>query len=329
MNGIDISGWQPDINIAAVPADFVIIKATEGTSFVSDSFTKQINAAEKAGRLLGVYHYINGAGVDGEMQHFYNTIKPWIGKAIICLDWEDVGNRRWGDTAYLKQCIEKIKALTNKTIVLYSSQAYFPWKVSNETGCKVWMAQYANMNPTGYQNNPWNEGAYTCLIRQYSSRGKLSGYSGYLDLNKAYCTRDEWNKLAGGGNTVKPTPTNPSKPSTGSAIAVDGIWGKDTTRKLQQVLGGTVSGIVCCQDRTAFNKCNGGGLLTSTFQFGSGGSACIRGIQKKVGVTVDGYIGVNTIKALQKYLGTPVDGKVSNPSPMVKALQKKLNSGKL
>ena len=41
MNGIDISGWQPDINLAVVPCDFVIIKATQGTSFVSKAWKKR------------------------------------------------------------------------------------------------------------------------------------------------------------------------------------------------------------------------------------------------------------------------------------------------
>ena len=38
MNGIDISSWQEGINLSAVPADFVIIKATEGTRFVESTF---------------------------------------------------------------------------------------------------------------------------------------------------------------------------------------------------------------------------------------------------------------------------------------------------
>ena len=35
MNGIDVSNWQAGINLAAVPADFVIMKATQGTNYIS------------------------------------------------------------------------------------------------------------------------------------------------------------------------------------------------------------------------------------------------------------------------------------------------------
>ena len=49
-------------------------------------------------------------------------------------------------------------------------------------------------------------------------------------------------------------------------------------------------------------------------------------IVKLVSATQDGYIGPNTIKAMQKYFGTVQDGCISNPSLLVKAVQKWLNS---
>lgn len=48
LKGIDISSWQSGLNIAAVPADFVIIKATQGTWMVDktcDGFYQQCKAA--------------------------------------------------------------------------------------------------------------------------------------------------------------------------------------------------------------------------------------------------------------------------------------------
>ena len=56
MNGIDISNWQNGINLAAVPFDFVICKATEGTHYVSPDCDRQIQQAIGLGKLVGVYH---------------------------------------------------------------------------------------------------------------------------------------------------------------------------------------------------------------------------------------------------------------------------------
>lgn len=203
MRGIDISDWQRGIDISAIPdLDFVICKATQGDWYTSESFDAQMNGAANAGKLLGVYHYIDGTGgVEAEMQRFYNVIKPWIGKAIICLDWEPGGNGAWGNTGYLKQCIQSIANKTGKTIVVYCSAGLYPWDEVLSTDSVIWMAQYANTNPTGWQDTPWNEGAYACAIRQYSGTGRLPGYDGYLDLNKAYIDANAWRAIAGADTT--------------------------------------------------------------------------------------------------------------------------------
>lgn len=231
MNGIDISRHNKGINIAAVPCDFVIVKATQGDWYTSEEFRTQIQQAANADKFLGVYHYIDGTGsAKAEMNRFYNVIKDWIGKVIICLDWEPMQNSKWGDTSYLRQCIEKIKSLTGKAIFIYASKSAFPWSLSEETGCRSWVAQYANDNATGYQANPWNESAYKCDIRQYSSTGRLTGYSGNLDINKAYITREEWTQLAGGTYT-------PSTPSTSNGYNIY-LQSRTATKVLPKVING-------------------------------------------------------------------------------------------
>lgn len=37
LNGIDISNWQAGIDLSVVPCDFVIAKATQGTSYISQT----------------------------------------------------------------------------------------------------------------------------------------------------------------------------------------------------------------------------------------------------------------------------------------------------
>ena len=56
MNGIDISNWQAGIDVSKVPSDFVICKATQGTSYVSPDCDRAYQQAKKAGKCLGVYH---------------------------------------------------------------------------------------------------------------------------------------------------------------------------------------------------------------------------------------------------------------------------------
>lgn len=200
LRGIDVSGWQKGINLAAVSADFVICKATQGTSFVSDDFKRQTEQVLGCGKLLGVYHYVGGSGATAEADHFVNTVAHLVGKSILVIDWESNQNAAWGNESYLDAVVKRVIARTGVKPLMYASKSVFPWGIAKANDCGAWVAQYANNNQTGYQDTPWNEGAYTCAIRQYTSIGRLSGWSGNLDLNKAYMTREVWAKYAGAGS---------------------------------------------------------------------------------------------------------------------------------
>lgn len=240
FQGIDISNWQNGINLVVVPSDFVIMKSTQGTSYVSPDFKRQIDQAIGAGKYVGVYHYVNGAGAAAEAQHFYNNIKPYIGKAIICVDWEKEQNSKWGNTGYLDQFMKEINKLTGVPALLYASYSGFPWNVASANNGGTWIAQYANMNNTNYQEHPWNEGAYDCTIRQYSSAGRLTGWGGNLDLDKSYITPEQWMQYANpngdGGYVPDPTPT-PENPIDSMdltdlvALTMVGEYGNGEDRK--------------------------------------------------------------------------------------------------
>lgn len=70
LNGIDVSNWQKGINLAAVPADFVICKATQGTTYVSPDCVRQVEQAAASGKLVGTYHYISGVGAVAEADFY-------------------------------------------------------------------------------------------------------------------------------------------------------------------------------------------------------------------------------------------------------------------
>lgn len=215
MNGIDISNWQNGINLDAVPYDFIIAKATQGKTYVSPDCARQVEQARARGKLFGVYHYIDGSGAIGEADFFIDNIKNWVGEGMLCLDWESNQNSAWGNEDYLRQVAQRVIDRTGIPPVIYVQQSRMAQvkPIADALNCALWIAQYANMNATGYQDAPWNEGAYSCAIRQYSSCGHLSGYSGNLDLNKAYMDAAAWKKYAnpsGGASAPSPAPSKPS-----------------------------------------------------------------------------------------------------------------------
>lgn len=216
---------------------------------------------------------------------------------------------------------------------------------------EVWRGRPENKIGAHALNNNYNsigiccEGAYmtetmpdaqksACkeLVAYIKDKYGISTVQAHRDVCATNCpgTNYPFNEIvgaSGSSNVTTSTATSTTTSSSSGALSVDGLWGQNTTTALQKALGTTVDGIVSNQSQSDFNKCNNGGLLTSTFHFGSGGSPMMKALQTKVGSTADGYVGVNTIKALQTYLGTTVDGVVDSSSPMVKQLQTRLNNG--
>ena len=188
MQGIDISGWQEDLDLAQVPCDFAIIKATQGVGYVSAACDPHVQQAIALGKPFGFYHYVNGAGATAEADFFVDNCANYFGVGLPCIDWESMQNAAWGNTDYLRELVQRVIDRTGVKPLIYASASAFPWDVAQ---------QYANNDATGYQDSPWNEGAYDCAIRQYSSHGRLDGYSGNLDLDKAYMDADGWASYVG------------------------------------------------------------------------------------------------------------------------------------
>lgn len=226
MQGIDISNWDEGLDLSDIAFDFVICKITEGKDFTDKLCGEFVSQATALGKPWGVYHYVDGSGVDAEARHFIDTVRDYgyLGKGILVLDWESYGNDAWQDESYLESLIEMVKARSGITPMIYASKSVFPWDVCARQGCATWVAQYANEDLTGYQDSPWNEGAYDCDIRQYASTGRLAGFGGNLDLDKAYITADDWARLAG-VQSQAPTVEQPQG-STVLQMAMEVIQGK-------------------------------------------------------------------------------------------------------
>lgn len=237
MQGIDISSYQSGIDLASVPCDFVIVKATEGTYYTNPDCCRAYEQAMSLCKPRGTYHYVSGGGAIAEADYYIDSIANWVGDGILCIDWEAGGNSAWGDTEYLAQVVQHVLERTGIPPLIYASAGAFPWDVAAQYNCGTWVAQYADMNPTGYQDNPWNEDDYACVIRQYASTGILPNWDGNLDLDKSYIDAETWAKYANpSGNAVTPQPSAPSDSAPqGSTLdlvvnTMQGVYGDGDNR---------------------------------------------------------------------------------------------------
>ena len=246
LNGIDISSYQSGIDLSVVPCDFVIIKATQGTGYVNPDCDRAYQQAKRAGKLRGTYHYVGGGNAVAEADYYVNTIKGYLRDGLLAIDWEAEQNSAWGNEAYLEQLVRRVIERTGVKPLIYSMASRYAQvaAVAKKLDCGLWIAEYADMNPTGYQAHPWREGAYGCAIRQYTSTGRLNGWGGNLDLNIAYMTREQWAKYVnpGGKPAAAPAPSKPApaparkSEDTIAAEVIAGQWGngQDRVNRLKQ-----------------------------------------------------------------------------------------------
>ena len=224
LNGIDIASYQAGIDLIKVPGDFAIVKATQGTSYVNPYCNAQYASAKKAGKLVGLYHYAGGSGAVAEADYFLKNIENYIGEAVLVLDWERYQNSAYNKNmvAYCKAWLDRIYEKTGVRPLIYMSQSVtnaYDWSsVAKNYG--LWVARYADNAATGYKNTSayGKVGAWEYpAIFQYTSNGKLSGWSGRLDLNIAYMDKTAWGKYAAGDHEkIQEAPKNQTP--TGSVL---------------------------------------------------------------------------------------------------------------
>ncbi|WAB10776.1 endolysin [Arthrobacter phage Tuck] len=226
LNGIDVSGWQAGINLAAVPADFVLIKATGGTGFVSPAANAQYAQAKSLGKLRGVYHFAREAGYRGtatqEADHFVSSIKGFLdGETILVLDWEGDNTH---DVAWALAWLNRVYALTGVRPLIYMSGSVtheVDWSPVVKAGYGLWVAAYAlgytPFNGYGAPAGPSGVGYWPFVAMwQYTSTGRLPGWNGNLDLNVFYGDRAAWLKYAAKNGAVK-APAPAPKPAPAPA----------------------------------------------------------------------------------------------------------------
>ena len=246
MRGIDISKWQSGIDLSAVNADFVIVKATEGIGYVDKSCDGFFQKALSLGKKLGFYHFARPTANNDpirEADFFYENCKGYFGKAIPILDWEAENKQ---NVAYAKAWLDRVYQRSGVKPVIYMSESVanaYNWSSVANADYGLWVAKYRDNNPD-YNYNMANAGSrpkvkwwkFYCMW-QWTSTGRLNGYSGNLDCNVFYGDGTTWDKYAGkSGTASKPAPAPAPAPARKSneVIAqevINGAWGNGEDRK--------------------------------------------------------------------------------------------------
>lgn len=231
MRGVDVSNWQCDIDTYALDADFVVAGATWGVggfgnsclvNGVNQAANYQLGRASDSGKGIGVYHYAMGHDANAEADFFIDNVRGYVGNAVLVLDWEAQDNPQFGNGAWVETWVRHVHDRTRVWPIVYvQASALGQLTLFVREHCGVWVAQYASMNVTGYQEKPWLYGVYGEAMRQYTSSGYVSGYAGRLDLNYFRGERWQWDAYArGDGANVSAPETNAGGSASRSVCVV-------------------------------------------------------------------------------------------------------------
>ena len=208
LNGIDISNWQSGINLSSLKTDFIIVKSSEGINWTDPSFSKLYRAAKLTGKRLGVYHFARPTANNDpvvEADSFLNIIskEDVVGRALLVLDWEAENKH---NTSWAKKWLDRVYTKTGIKPLIYMSESVanaYDWSAVANSGYELWVARYRDYTPD-YDFDMSNAGAKpsvkywkTYKMWQWTSSGRLVGYSGNLDCNLFYGTGEDWDKLVG------------------------------------------------------------------------------------------------------------------------------------
>ena len=231
LKGIDISHHQKGIDLGAIAVDFVIIKATAGNGYTDEMCDTFYQKAKSLGKKLGVYHFARpdlGNTAEAEADWFIKETLGYHKEAMLVLDWEsgDLTNVAWA-----KAWLDRVYSKTGVKPVIYMSASVMhgaDWSSVANADYGLWVANYGTNNGTAqesvFDRYPLKYWSFYALW-QYTSKGRLNGYNGNLDLNYFSGDSSAWDKYAGGSPSSS-KPSNPVETKSTDDLAREVIAGK-------------------------------------------------------------------------------------------------------
>jgi len=196
-DAIDVASYQSWLNqddfnkLKQLGIKAVVVKLTEGQSYVNPAATKQINYAKNSGLTVSVYHYArfnDAATGQAEGQHVVNTMENLgLGQdTLIFADMEDHSTYSNDVRGNLNSFWDALTAagFNNRGVYTGGGYPYYEAAIATVGRAKTWWSQYPFV-PTnnGHYEQEWRNLGYGAW--QFSSTAYLPGREnmGALDLS--------------------------------------------------------------------------------------------------------------------------------------------------
>jgi GH25 family lysozyme M1 (1,4-beta-N-acetylmuramidase) len=177
--GLDVSSWNGTIrwgSVASAGYRFAFGKATEGTTYVDSTYTRNRNGSEAAGLVFGAYHFARPAGrtvaaatasAIVQADHFLAVASPQPGELPPVLDLEATGDLpKTRLLAWTLAWLGEIDARLGVQPFLYTSPLFWKARLGNSTlaaaaGTPLWIAHWTSASQPWVPADNWNGNGWT------------------------------------------------------------------------------------------------------------------------------------------------------------------------
>lgn len=162
VSGIDVASYQ-STDYSTAGLSFVMVKATEGSSYVNPRHAGQVATGRSHGLVVGHYHFARPGSMTTQATYFLQHAAPMAGEVLV-LDWEDTGVSNADKDAWIKHVQA---AAPGHRVVLYCNRDF--WINRDHTsfcGDGLWIA-----DPDSPAGHP--QVTHSWVFHQYSEAGGL------------------------------------------------------------------------------------------------------------------------------------------------------------
>lgn len=189
VHGIDVSVYQP----AQYDTDglgFVIIKATEGRSYINPRMKAQAKHARDVGLVVGFYHFLWPGDITAQAAYFVEKCASVEGD-LLAVDWETTGSGSTASGAEKDAFIREVQRLRGDThrVILYCNTDFWLHRdTTSFAGDGLWIAHYGVAAGSPGIQAPW-------VFHQYTSSPVDTNVGDFTDRAalRAWATADNTN----------------------------------------------------------------------------------------------------------------------------------------
>ena len=197
VKGVDISHYQGKVDMPALEKQgmqFVIIKATEGSSSVDERFEENWENAEQTGMLTGAYHFFSfDSSGKTQAENFLHIVGDLSGKMIPVVDVEYYGDKEKNPPSKeevireLSKYMDTLESEYGAKPMIYTTYSVYHRYIKKEfSGYPLWIRN-VYFEPGVDLGREWD-------FWQYSDTTELDGYQAeekYIDCNVFWAGKKE------------------------------------------------------------------------------------------------------------------------------------------